>query len=263
MVKVRNDLTGQKFGRLTVLYQIDDYVFPSGQRRPWWHCVCDCENATEVNVLGNNLTNGTTKSCGCYNLEVLSQRSKKYNRYKIIDNIVYIYFNGTDEHTDINLDKWNNIAYIQELCWCKDDNGYATANVPKSLREHFGKPKIYLHQLICPSTDGYEPDHKDRNKLNNLTDNLILKTRQHNNLNKNLLKNNTSGVTGVYWNKQKQKWVSQVTVNNKTMYLGSFSQKDDAIQTRLQAEMKYFGEFAPQKYLYEQYGVCDLGDEDQ
>ena len=38
-------------------------------------------------------------------------------------------------------------------------------------------------------------------------------------------------------------------------YLGSFSNKDDAIKARLNAEAKYFGKFAPQRHLFEQYGI--------
>jgi hypothetical protein len=66
---------------------------------------------------------------------------------------------------------------------------------------------------------------------------------------------NTSGITGVVWNKGKQKWVAQIQYKNKMRYLGGFINKDDAIYARLQAEQKYFGEFAPQKHLYEQYNI--------
>ena len=40
-------------------------------------------------------------------------------------------------------------------------------------------------------------------------------------------------------------------MNNKTKYLGSFKNKEGAIKARLEAEAKYFGEFAPQKHLFE------------
>ena len=255
MMKVRNDLTGQKFGRLTVLYQADDYVFPSGQRQPRWHCVCDCDQATEIDVLGSNLISRKTQSCGCYNKEMLSQRTKKYNKYEIVGDVVNIYLNDKNEFTYINLDKWGNIPYIQELCWCKNDNGYAVANVPKSLREYFGKTKVYLHQLICPCAEGFEPDHKDRNRLNNLTSNLVLKTRQHNNLNKGISKKNTSGVVGVYLNKRNKTWMAQININKKTVGLGSFTNKEEAIKTRLKAELQYYGGFAPQAHLFQEYNI--------
>lgn len=41
----------------------------------------------------------------------------------------------------------------------------------------------------------------------------------------------------------------------EVIHLGYFDNKDDAIKARLYAEQKYFKEFAPQKHLYEQYGI--------
>ena len=57
------DLTGKKFGRLTVQYKTD-----KKQRNEWiWHCLCDCGN--EYNVIGSSLRAGRTKSCGCLKKE--------------------------------------------------------------------------------------------------------------------------------------------------------------------------------------------------
>lgn len=66
------DLTGQKFFRLTVLYRADDFIAKSGKKRIVWHCVCDCGNETDV--LAQNLVSGSTKSCGCYNREAAHNR---------------------------------------------------------------------------------------------------------------------------------------------------------------------------------------------
>ena len=70
-------------------------------------------------------------------------------------------------------------------------------------------------------------------------------------------KNNTSGVIGVVWHKQSQKWESRINITGKRKTLGRFKDIIDAIKSRLMAEMQYYGEFAPQKHLYEQYGVVD------
>lgn len=56
-----NDLTGQKFGKLTALKT--EKVGNDGQRI--WLCLCDCGNYTEV--LAGNLRKRTTQSCGCIN----------------------------------------------------------------------------------------------------------------------------------------------------------------------------------------------------
>lgn len=52
------DLTGQKFGKLTVIKRA-----PNIGKNVAWECKCDCGNTTIVQA--NNLTSGNTKSCGC------------------------------------------------------------------------------------------------------------------------------------------------------------------------------------------------------
>jgi len=53
------DLTNQRFGQLTVLYEIPERV----NKKILWHCKCDC--GKELNIIGSNLRKGNTKSCGC------------------------------------------------------------------------------------------------------------------------------------------------------------------------------------------------------
>ena len=65
------DLTGQKFGRWTVLKRAEN----KGHFTSW---LCKCECGNEVVVLGNNLKSGKTKSCGCYNIEKIIERSTKH-----------------------------------------------------------------------------------------------------------------------------------------------------------------------------------------
>lgn len=60
------DMTGQKFGRLTVLYKA-----PSTGGQAEWICQCSCGNITKVK--GGHLRNGTIQSCGCYNKEQTSK----------------------------------------------------------------------------------------------------------------------------------------------------------------------------------------------
>lgn len=67
------DLTGQVFGRLTVLNRAEDYISPSGSKRVRWHCKCECGN--ETTVTGDLLKKGKTRSCGCLQSELTSKRS--------------------------------------------------------------------------------------------------------------------------------------------------------------------------------------------
>ena len=71
------DLTGQVYGRLTVIKRVDDYISPSGDRKVQWLCKCKC--GKEVIVTGNNLKNGNSKSCGCYNRELLAKINLTHN----------------------------------------------------------------------------------------------------------------------------------------------------------------------------------------
>ena len=61
------DLTGQHFYKLTVLYRADDYIQPSGQHKRMWHCKCECGN--ECDVRASDLKSGNTRSCGCFQQE--------------------------------------------------------------------------------------------------------------------------------------------------------------------------------------------------
>ena len=70
MVKISKlvDLTGQRFGMLTVLHRSKDYIFESGRKERMWSCQCDCGNI--IDVLGINLKKkNNTTSCGCYKVE--------------------------------------------------------------------------------------------------------------------------------------------------------------------------------------------------
>ena len=67
------DLTGNRFGRLYVIRRSDE----NGKcGRPRWMCMCDCGNLIEV--LGESLRKGDSKSCGCLQKELASARKTKW-----------------------------------------------------------------------------------------------------------------------------------------------------------------------------------------
>ena len=66
----KKDLTGMKFGRLTVIKQ--DGKYKNGARL--WLCKCDCGN--EKHVAGTHLLSGKIRSCGCFLSETTVKRNK-------------------------------------------------------------------------------------------------------------------------------------------------------------------------------------------
>lgn len=62
-MNILKDLTGQKFGLLTVIGRGDDYVSPTGHRRPRWICQCECGGTALCQ--GGTLKSGKVQSCGC------------------------------------------------------------------------------------------------------------------------------------------------------------------------------------------------------
>ena len=82
------DLTGRRFGRLTVL----EYELPEpGRRGARWICLCDCGVRCTVDAF--HLISGKTSSCGCYRKEVASRNTvyaHKIWRVPVsVDGIVY------------------------------------------------------------------------------------------------------------------------------------------------------------------------------
>lgn len=64
------DLTGQRFGRLTVTEPA-----PNKGKRTQWKCICDCGN--EYIALTDSLRSGRLQSCGCLKREILIENNKK------------------------------------------------------------------------------------------------------------------------------------------------------------------------------------------
>lgn len=74
------DLTGQRFGRLTVVERAAN----SASGHTCWRCLCDCGNVKVVQ--GSALKSGDTISCGCYNIEICTNRIAKWQIESGADN---------------------------------------------------------------------------------------------------------------------------------------------------------------------------------
>ena len=240
MVKAKEDLTGKVYGRLTVLRQANDYVRPDGKRDAQWLCECNCKEHNQIVVLGSNLKKETTQSCGCLKTELLNSRLKKENKYNLTGDYGVLWATNTNEEVYFDL---NDSDIILKHTWYIGKNGYPSTNIDEKTTT--------LHAFL-----GYKwCDHKNRNKKDNRRENLRLCTQQENCRNSSLRSDNTSNIIGVNIIKSRNQWEARIWNNGKTIRLGYFNNKEDAIIARLQAECDYYGEFAPQQHLFEQYGI--------
>ena len=137
---------------------------------------------------------------------------------------------------------------IKDICWCECIRHKMCCIVGKNIDT---KKLTTMHSYL-----GFKYyDHADRNELNNRKYNLRPATATENSQNKTLRSDNTSNFIGVSYISKTGKWRARIYINKKETFLGSFYNKRDAIVARLNAEAKYYGEFAPQRHLFNEYGI--------
>jgi hypothetical protein len=125
---------------------------------------------------------------------------------------------------------------------CKNSNGYRLASIKGKY--------IQTHRAIFLMHYGYLPeyvDHIDGNKSNNKVENLRAVTKAQNAWNSKLPSTNKSGIRGVSWNKQTNKWRVAINVNGRAIHLGRFSDIKDAQKVIESARIQYHGQYARQK----------------
>ena len=221
------DLTGQKFGKLTVIKRVED----DSEAHIKWLCECECGNF--ITTRGTSLRSGITKSCGCLvgdKIRELNKLKKKYNKYDLSGDYGIGYSSNTNEPFYFDLEDYDK---IKNYYWYSNHDGYMCSSE--------NKKEIIMHRLIIDENDPeMQVDHFNRNKKDNRKENLKSVTPQHNNWNRGMNQNNKSGVTGVRWNKEAQKWVAYIM----RKHLGTFNRFEDAVKARKRAEQKYFGEYS-------------------
>jgi len=127
--------------------------------------------------------------------------------------------------------------------WCTMKNGRTHYAVRSGLVD--GKRKlIFMHRELVCIPDGMFTDHIDGDGLNNQKYNIRACTSEQNGRNSRTPKNNTSGYKGVSWRKEKKDWLARIMVSGKSVHLGCFEKKSDAVVAYNEAAKKYHGEFA-------------------
>jgi hypothetical protein len=103
------------------------------------------------------------------------------------------------------------------------------------------------HRLVWLYVYGQFPeneiDHINLNKSDNRLINLREATRSQNNINKANQRNNTSGHKGVCWHKASNKWRARISMNNKRIHLGSFTNIEDAVDAYNNSAIKLHQNF--------------------
>ena len=234
--------SGDRYWRLTIIEEVEPYIYSSGYKERMVKCRCDCGNPTIVRL--KDLRSGKTQSCGCLQF--------KTNKYDLSGEYGIGYTSNTNEPFYFDLEDYE---LIKDYCW-HISKGYVT-----TLDRTTGK-RILLHRLVMHPENDEVVDHINRDKLDNRKANLRVCTSSDNAKNRGTRKNNVSGVTGVIWNKQASKWEARINMSGKRIHLGAFTDINEAIRVRIHSELEMFGEYAPTyNYFTEEQRKAILNDE--
>jgi hypothetical protein len=103
------------------------------------------------------------------------------------------------------------------------------------------------HRIIWKMIIGEEPplelDHEDRDPTNNKWYNLRVANRSQQSWNRKRHFDNKSGAKGVHWYPKTKKWVAQIQVHGKKIFLGYHPSIEGAHKAYVDAAKKYFGDY--------------------
>lgn len=125
---------------------------------------------------------------------------------------------------------------VSSSSWCLSKTGYLVARINKKT--------VKLHRLLLDADKDLVVDHKNRNPLDNQKSNLRITTSKNNSRNTTVSRSNNLKHLGVSKSRDK-KYRARIMVDGKELHLGVFDKIEDAILIRKEAEIKYFGEYAP------------------
>jgi len=235
----RKRLIGERFGYILVI----DYIGLDENNNVILECLCDC--GSKFSTRGTYLSSGKKDNCGCKRKEKHSQ-SKRNNVNKYKEGIKHVEITVGDGTVFVFDKEYFNL--VKKYTWW-NHNGYMTTRVDN-------KQKVF-HRMIMNPKKEEQIDHIDTNRCNNLKSNLRICTNTDNAKNKRVRKNNTTGFVGVA-KRENETYRVRIRVDGKEKTIGHYKELKDAVKARLEAELEYYKEFAPQYYLFEQYGVgCD------
>lgn len=157
---------------------------------------------------------------------------RKKNDYVISgDSVIMTTNQGVDFIFDLkDLDK------VRKYSWCLSRTGYLVANINGKVTK--------LHRYILDAPSNFVVDHINRDPKDNRLINLRLCSTSQNNKNTSLQKNNKLSYPGIRKTKH-GKFNVRITCNRSEIHVGNYETFEEAVSARKQAEVEYFGEFAP------------------
>lgn len=214
----KNHLQGKKFGNLLILDRDYEFMQTRNDYKTYWKCLCDCGNCFTAREDG--ILSGRIRSCGC---------SRKHNTYKLVNDEYYIIYDINDCYFLIDKEDYD---IVKNYTWLINSDGYAMS--------HQDDANVLLHRFLMNADKDDEIDHKNGVRYDCRKSNLRFCTRTQNTWNTGIRSNNTSGVKGVSYNKARDKWFAYINVDKQRKSLGYYTDFNDAVNARLNAERKYF-----------------------
>lgn len=268
--KGAKDLAGQRFGRLTALYPLGS----EPGKGVIWHCRCDCGGTKDVP--STRLLGKKTQSCGCIKRELTEKQNITGKRYGRLVAVEFRYYD--ENHKDCWLFRCDcgnekvmpaaNVKWCRvRSCGCLQDEHIRQLNRQDIAGQRFGRLTA-----IAPTADHDASGsiiwecHCDcgnivYHSVNRLTNGRTLScgclyrdsrgTTSENRrdavegtllsvlvTSKEPKSNNTSGCTGVYYDKKRDNWLAYINFQKKRYFLGSYKEKEKAIRARKAAEKR-------------------------
>lgn len=209
------DLTGQRFGRLTVIQRAENKGVITR-----WLCECDCGN--EKVIRAQDLKEGKTQSCGCLRSELVSERN---------------YVHGHSEERIHNIWRGMKKRCLNPKSKSYKDYGARGIRICDEWLNDF--QAFYDWAIANGYSDSLSIDRID-NDGNYRPSNCRWADRKTQNINQGGRKNNKLGLRGVHFDKNSQKYRATIVKDGIQITLGSFNSAEDAIKARKEAEEKYY-----------------------
>lgn len=215
------EMLGETFGQLTVLKKGKGHISQCGKKTATWICECSCGNTTEK--IGNNLRRGHVRSCGCISGQMRVESSGSHGKtnhylHKTWSGIKTRCFNSRDK----SYKHYGGRGITMFEGWIDNFQAFYEYII-NNLGERPNK-----HTLDRIDVEGnYEPG------------NIRWATSTIQSINRRRTSTKVSGRIGVNWCKRSNKWKVHISIKNQYIHLGYFDNKEDAIATRLAAEIKH------------------------